>query len=619
MKRCRLSAAAAMPLAMAIAVSGQGSAAAQVAGTAQASASAGASAPVENIRYALTFDSATAAERTVRVRMTFDAPTAEPVLLSLPVWTPGAYEVSNFARRVSAFTAMADGQPVEWDKVAPSTWRVRPRGPGTLNVSFLFRADTLDNAMSWSGPDFLLLNGTNVFLHPTGRELDFHATVRVTTEPHWAVATGMPAGPEAGTYVEDSYHDLVDMPFFIGALELDSIRVDGRWNRLATYPRGALSGDDRRQLWRQIERMTPVQASVFGETPWESYTTLLFFTDAVGGGSALEHQNSHVGIYHPGFVGSLVLPLITGHEIFHAWNVKRLRPAELWPYRYQEAQPTTWLWMSEGLTDYYADLTLVRAAVAPPEILYALIGGKIQHVMDVPPVALEDASLSSWISPVDGTAALYYDKGSLAGLMMDVLLRDATGNRVSLDHVLRELYAVTYKQGRGFDGDDFWGIVRRLAPAVDWSDFERRYIDGRTPYPWDEILPKAALQLVTDSVREPRIDVTTAPAGERLVVTEVSPGGSAAAAGVRAGDVLLRVGEIRVAGPEFGNVFRERYAGGAEGAPLAFAVERNGAELRLDGTLRFEVRVSVEVRPMADAPAGAQRILMGILQGVVDR
>ncbi|MEX0893795.1 MAG: PDZ domain-containing protein [Gemmatimonadota bacterium] len=617
MRRCRLPTAAAMPLAMIMAASG--SAAAQTAGGAPVPATVLASAPVENIRYALTFDSAAAAERTVRVRMTFEAPTAEPVLLSLPVWTPGAYEVSNFARRVSAFTATADGQPVEWDKVAPSTWRVRPGVPGTLSVSFLFRADTLDNAMSWSAPDFLLLNGTNVFLHPTGRELDFHATVRVTTEPHWEVATGMPAGPEAGSYVEDSYHDLVDMPFFIGALELDSIRVDGRWNRLATYPRGALTGDERRELWRQIARMTPVQAAVFGETPWESYTTLLLFTDAVGGGSALEHQNSHVGIYHPGFVGSVVLPLITGHEIFHAWNVKRLRPAELWPYRYQEAQPTPWLWVSEGLTDYYADLTLVRAAVAPPEILYALIGGKIQRVMDAPPVALEDASLSSWISPVDGTAALYYDKGSLAGLMMDVLLRHATANRVSLDHVLRELYAATYQQGRGFEREDFWGIVGRLAPGVDWSDFERRYVDGREPYPWDEILPKAALQLVIDAVREPRIGVTTTPAGERLVVTEVSPGSSAAAAGVRAGDVLLRVGEIQVSGPEFGPTFRERYAGAAEGAPLVFGVERNGAELLLDGALRFEVRMSVEVRPLADAPPGAQRILMGILQGVVDR
>ena len=57
-----------------------------------------------------------------------------------------------------------------------------------------------------------------------------------------------------------------------------------------------------------------------------------------------------------------------------------------------------------------------------------------------PPTALEDASLSTWIKPIDGTQYLYYPKGSLAGFMLDVLIRDASDNRRSLDDVMRELY-----------------------------------------------------------------------------------------------------------------------------------------------------------------------------------
>ena len=55
---------------------------------------------------------------------------------------------------------------------------------------------------------------------------------------------------------------------------------------------------------------------------------MLIFDPRFGGGSALEHQNSHVGIYNAGFIGNPLLASITAHEIFHAWNVKRLRPAE---------------------------------------------------------------------------------------------------------------------------------------------------------------------------------------------------------------------------------------------------------------------------------------------------
>src|SRR3712207_8749158 len=34
------------------------------------------------------------------------------------------------------------------------------------------------------------------------------------------------------------YHDLVDMPFFVGRFDVDSVQASGRWARLATYPAG---------------------------------------------------------------------------------------------------------------------------------------------------------------------------------------------------------------------------------------------------------------------------------------------------------------------------------------------------------------------------------------------
>ena len=51
------------------------------------------SAPVSDVRYDVTFDSASAASRTLRVAMSFDVAGTNSVLLSLPAWTPGAYEL----------------------------------------------------------------------------------------------------------------------------------------------------------------------------------------------------------------------------------------------------------------------------------------------------------------------------------------------------------------------------------------------------------------------------------------------------------------------------------------------------------------------------------------------
>jgi len=570
-------------------------------------------APISDIRYEVTFDAAAARTRTLAVTMSFRTGGAEPVLLSLPNWTPGAYEVSDYAKRVSDFAASSDGSQLKWDKTDPDTWRVFAGANRGVRVSFTFAADTLDNAMAWARPDFLLVNGTNVFLYPEGQSLDFRATVSWKTEPDWKIATGMHAATPARSYTEGNYHDLVDMPFFIGRFDLDSSQVEGRWTRLATYPAGALSGDARRNAWRDIARAIPAEVKVFRETPWDTYTIMMIFDASFPGGSALEHQNSHVGVYTPGIIGSPILISITAHEIFHAWNVKRLRPADMWPYRYEGPQPTTLLWMSEGITDYYADLALVRGGVIDSSVFLQLTQEKIDNVSQARPVALEDASLSTWIHPADGTGYLYYPKGSLAGLMLDLVIRDATDNRRSLDDVMRELYQSAYKAGRGFTNDEFWKVAAAQA-GKPLQDFYDRYVDGREPYPWAAILPLAGLRFRADTIREPRLGTQVAEDSGRIRVVAVVPGSVAEQAGVKVGDELVAVGEVKVTSPEFGVDFRTRYAK-RDGESLDLVVRRDGKPTTLKAVVRVVARVEGGLGFDPAAGAKALRVRAGVLRG----
>ncbi len=577
------------------------------------------SAPVANLRYEVTFDSASAARQTLKVAVTLDVGGPGPVLLSLPAWTPGSYEIANFARFVTRFSAVAGDKALDWDKLDADTWRIDPAGARTVTVRFDYRAETLDNAAAWSRRDFAFFNGTNLFPYPEGRGFAFPATVMVRTQPGWLVATGMQPAPAAGSYREGNYHDLIDMPFFVGRMDVDSMQVDGKWNRLATYPAGTMTGPARSLLWDQIAKMVPRMAAVFQETPWQTYTTLLVFTPEVGGGSALEHSNSHVGIYNPGFIGTPLLASITAHEISHGWNVKRLRPADLWPYDYDEPQETPWLWVSEGITDYYADLALVRGGVVDSAGFLNLTGEKMAQVAAEPVTALEDASLSTWIGPVDGTQYQYYPKGSLAGLMLDVLIRDGSDNRRSLDDVMRELYRSAYKKGRGFTAADWWAAVSRAAGGRSFTEFNRRYVDGRDPFPWSDVLPKAGLREVSDTVREPRIGIASAQdSSGAIVVQQVQSGGVAQEAGVQAGDPLIALGDVAIVDPDFGTAFRARF-GKNEGDSLPIRVVRGTDTLTLHGTVRLAARV--ETRLAADPGAGekAGRIRNGIFTGMTGK
>ena len=84
---------------------------------AQAARNDSISAPVHDVHYDVTFMRANARQRWVDVAMTFTTTGTAPVVLSLPAWTPGAYEISNFARWVTAFDVTGDERPLAWDKL----------------------------------------------------------------------------------------------------------------------------------------------------------------------------------------------------------------------------------------------------------------------------------------------------------------------------------------------------------------------------------------------------------------------------------------------------------------------------------------------------------------------
>ena len=575
------------------------------------------SAPISNIRYEVMARATEARMRKIHVRMSFTVDGAGPVLLSLPAWTPGAYEISNFARWVSAFEPTADGKVLDWDKADHDTWRIETGAAKNVVVDFDVAADSLDTAMAWSRNDFVFFNGTTLFPYPEGRSLDFASTVTVRTETNWLIATGMTPGATPRSYTAPNYHDLVDMPFFIGRFDLDSAMISGINVRLATYPVGFLRDQHRRNVWDGFRKMIPPQVAIFQETPFRTYTVLQLADSSYGGASGLEHQNSHVDVVSPYALGNPVLLSLYAHEIFHAWNVKRLRPAEIWPYRYDAAQPSEWLWVSEGITDYYADIANVRGGIIDSAEFFQLTSAKMNEVKEARPVALEDASLSTWIHPADETATIYYGKGSLAGFLLDILIRDASDNARSLDDVMRTLYRTTYKASRGFTGEDFWGAVSGAAGGKSFADFNTRYVDGREEYPWATVLPLAGMKLMTDSTSYPVLGVVTIVDSSGVRVSGVDEGGPAYEAGIRAGDVLLGVGDITVQDQEFGDKFRSRYA--KEGGPLPLRIRRDGRLLTLTGKVRLRTATSWRIDADPAASAKAVRIRSGLFRGVTGK
>jgi predicted metalloprotease with PDZ domain len=398
-------------------------------------------------------------------------------------------------------------------------------------------------------------------------------------------------GPTGGVYRAGDYHELADAMTFLGRYSLDSLQAGGKWIRIAVWPAADYTPAVARNLRNGIAKMVPVQNRIMREAPYDVYT--VFFNvihDPIDFGGGLEHAASQYDIMPAlafadpsGTLGDFMYPLLS-HEFFHLWNVKRIRPAEMWPYDYHVEQYTPLLWWSEGVTDYYADLTNLRSGLWSVDQFLANTVSNINQVEETPePWSVEDGSEATWIHEVHiNSSQLYYPKGSLLGFLLDISIRDATDNAHNLDEVMRALFTKDYRQNKGFLTADLLNELR-AAGMPDVDGFYRRYIDGRDSLPYESVFAKAGIAFTRQNVTMPFLGVSTGPTeGRALQVVSVTPGSTADSAGVEAGDLILRVGNIPVTPDnDWGAAYRTEYRGKA-GQPLAISIQRTR-----DGVMRF--------------------------------
>ena len=428
-----------------------------------------------------------------------------------------------------------------------------------------------------------------------------------------------------GVYRAADYHELADAMTFVGRYSLDSLQADGKWIRIAVWPAADYTPAVAANIRKGVSKMAPVQNKIMGGAPYDAYT--IFFNvihEPVGFGGGLEHSASQYDIMPAGAfadpagtLGDFMYPLIS-HEFFHLWNVKRIRPAEMWPYDYHAEQYTPLLWWSEGVTDYYGDLTNLRAGLWTPEQFLDNATSNIQEVESAPePWSAEDGSEATWIHEVYvNSSQLYYPKGSLLGFLLDISIRDATDNAHNLDEVMRALFTRYYRQSKGFRTTDLLNELRSAGmPAVD--SFYRRYIDGRDSLPYEAVFAKAGLVLSRQVVTTPFVGVSTGPTpAGGLMVQAVSPGSAAEQAGVQAGDVITNIGDVAIASdPDWGATFRTRYRGKA-GQPFTITVQRSGQTLKLNTVVREHTVATFRLQRAPNPTPKQTKIWQGLASGL---
>jgi predicted metalloprotease with PDZ domain len=508
----------------------------------------------DTIEYVLRFP----APPTHYVEIEASFPAGGPHLdLMMAVWTPGSYLVREYARHVENVAAHGpDGRSLRIQKLRKNRWRVETSGSKRVRLTYRVYGREMSARTNWIESGFALLNGAPTFI--TLADTAVSRPHLVTLELPDAWKTSVSALPSvAGAphhYRAGSFDELVDSPILLGNPALHTFEVDGKEHLLVNQ--GEAGVWDGARAVRDVERIVATARQFWGELPYGRYVFFNLISEASGG---LEHANSCVLLTsrwststRKAYLGWLTL---AAHEHFHVWNVKRLRPAELGPFDYENEVYTRGLWVAEGLSSYYEHLLVRRAGLTTePELLEGL-STDIRELQTTPgrlQQSIETASFDAWIklyrpdenSP--NSSISYYTKGSVIGFLLDARIRQATGGEKSLDDVLR-LAGRRFSGTRGFSGDEFRDAVHEAA-GTDFGDWWHTALETASELEYDEALECFGLRFkpASDGAGKASIGATTKIDNGRLVVSQVRRGTPAHDAGLNVDDEILAIGDFRV-------------------------------------------------------------------------
>lgn len=468
--------------------------------------------------------------------------------LALPTWTPGWYTIENYAKNILRFTATdARGQRLPLRMSRKQTWNVETKGLNEIKIDFDYRADVLGLNQAKIADDFAFFTGTQLFLEPVGHR-DAPSTVRFRVPAGWKIISALKETADPLVFTAADYDTLVDSPTEMGNFDVTRFEVEGKPHYFVATPAGAFSAEKSRQFTEMFGKFARAEAAIFGGLPYEKYVAFYFFMPPESNaGGAVEHANSYVAFGPRGEVATPEMIVGTAaHEFFHLWNVKRFRPAEMWPYDYSREQESPLLWVSEGFTNYYTNVALFRSGLRTPEKFLESVSNAITFNESNEArgyISPADASTSTWLgydTPV-AFGISYYTQGQNLGALLDLSIRHDTAGRAGLDDVMRSLYRDFGQRGRGFTADDLTAVTNRIA-GRDYADFFRRHAFGVEVPPYDQILGYAGYKLEKGTRKTADLGLSDAKfSGGGLELVRLRPDSPATRAGLAPGDVILKL------------------------------------------------------------------------------
>lgn len=472
--------------------------------------------------------------------------------LALPTWTPGWYVVENYAKNLLRFTVTdANGRWVQPRMTRKQTWSIDTKGLKQIRVEYSYRATVLGLNQAKITPEYAFFTGIQLFLEPVGHRNE-QSTLKFDIPTGWKLLSPLKDTNDPKTFIAADYDTLVDAPAMMGKFDVTEFSVEGKPHYFAAAPAGVFNAEKSKRFTEILASTIKAQSAIFGGLPYEKYVAYYFFRPAESNASgALEHLNSYVAFAPAGERATPEQIIGTGsHEFFHLWNVKRIRPSEMWPYDYARENESPNLWFSEGFTNYYGVVGTYRGGVTSREQFINSVANAAAGIENsearkfIPPASSSNITWVGYDTP-QAFSISYYTQGQNIAALLDLSIRNDTNGASSLDDVFRTLYKDNYMKGRGFTTEELISVINRITKK-DYKEFFNNYIFGVAVPDYEKIFGYAGLKLDRVKAYTPDFGYIGRGRSGGFAINAIDVGGPAEKAGLKVGDVITKIDGVSI-------------------------------------------------------------------------
>ncbi len=413
---------------------------------------------------------------------------SDVTILELPAWRPGRYELANFAKFIRNFKVLDEnGYQLDFKKIKKDTWKVQTPSNKEIHLSYNFHASILNAGSTFLYDTQLYINPVNCCFYT---EETFHQPVEIfiNVPSDWQIATSMEQ-VEPKIFRVENCDELFDSPF-IASSRLQHKTYESHGVKFHVWFNGEVK-PKWEKLLKDFQAFTNKQIEKFSEFPSKEFHFLFqILTQPAYHG--VEHLKSTVIALGPSYsvFEKLYAELlgVSSHELYHAWNVKSIRPQEMLPYDFKQENYSELGYIYEGITTYQGDLFLLKSGVFSEVQYFKELEKQLQRHFDNPArfhYSVAESSFDTWLDGYQrgapGRKVSIYTEGCLLAFCIDVKILSETNGKYGLDEVIKRLYFNYAIKGKGITENDYKNTLIEVS-GFDFSDFFEKYIHGTNPF-----------------------------------------------------------------------------------------------------------------------------------------